>query len=146
MIDKEKKRFHEMAERIRHDTSWKCKTMYHKGNGSWTRKEETNERSKCAETIICEICLLWFCNDERNKVKALNPEYGVGDIAKELGRNDGIQNKVGKAILSPCKHNNKRRKSCLTSSGCSTTGSQQAAQHHEDHDDDDGEGDEDENQ
>lgn len=28
----------------------------------------------------------WFCNDERNKVKALNPEYGVGDIAKELGR------------------------------------------------------------
>jgi len=28
----------------------------------------------------------WFCNDERNKVKALNPEFGVGDIAKELGR------------------------------------------------------------
>lgn len=28
----------------------------------------------------------WFCNDERNKVKAQNPEYGVGDIAKELGR------------------------------------------------------------
>lgn len=28
----------------------------------------------------------WFCNDERTKVKALNPEYGVGDIAKELGK------------------------------------------------------------
>ena len=28
----------------------------------------------------------WFCHDERTKVKALNPEYGVGDIAKELGR------------------------------------------------------------
>lgn len=28
----------------------------------------------------------WFCNDERTKVKALNPQYGVGDIAKELGR------------------------------------------------------------
>jgi hypothetical protein len=28
----------------------------------------------------------WFCNDERSKVKALNPEFGVGDIAKELGR------------------------------------------------------------
>lgn len=28
----------------------------------------------------------WFCNDERGTVKAANPEYGVGDIAKELGR------------------------------------------------------------
>lgn len=28
----------------------------------------------------------WFCNDERAKVKSINPEYGVGDIAKELGR------------------------------------------------------------
>lgn len=27
-----------------------------------------------------------FCNDERSKVKSLNPEYGVGDIAKELGK------------------------------------------------------------
>jgi len=28
----------------------------------------------------------WFCNDERSKVKGLNPEYGIGDVAKELGR------------------------------------------------------------
>lgn len=28
----------------------------------------------------------WFSNDERSKVKQENPEYGVGDIAKELGR------------------------------------------------------------
>ncbi|XP_017485093.1 PREDICTED: high mobility group protein DSP1-like [Rhagoletis zephyria] len=28
----------------------------------------------------------WFCNEERSKVKAANPEYGFGDIAKELGR------------------------------------------------------------
>lgn len=28
----------------------------------------------------------WFCNDERGQVKANNPDYGVGDIAKELGR------------------------------------------------------------
>lgn len=27
-----------------------------------------------------------FCKDERPKVKAANPDYGVGDIAKELGR------------------------------------------------------------
>lgn len=27
-----------------------------------------------------------FCKDERPKVKAANPDYGVGDIAKELGK------------------------------------------------------------
>lgn len=28
----------------------------------------------------------WFCHDERGNVKMRNPEYGVGDIAKELGK------------------------------------------------------------
>jgi high mobility group protein B1 len=31
----------------------------------------------------------WFCNDERPKVKSINPEYGVGDVAKELGKQWG---------------------------------------------------------
>lgn len=35
---------------------------------------------------IYRSAFFWFCNDERSKVKAINPEYGVGDIAKELGR------------------------------------------------------------
>ncbi|XP_030762476.1 high mobility group protein DSP1-like [Sitophilus oryzae] len=34
----------------------------------------------------CRSAFFWFSNDERSKVKAANPEYGVGDIAKELGR------------------------------------------------------------
>merc|ERR1711862_231807 len=28
----------------------------------------------------------WFSNDERQKVRAANPNFAVGDIAKELGR------------------------------------------------------------
>ena len=28
----------------------------------------------------------WFSQDERHKVKAANPDFGVGDVAKELGR------------------------------------------------------------
>lgn len=28
----------------------------------------------------------WFSNEERGKVKAANPDFGVGDIAKELGK------------------------------------------------------------
>lgn len=40
----------------------------------------------CSFVHIFRSAFFWFCNDERNKVKAANPEYGVGDIAKELGR------------------------------------------------------------
>lgn len=35
---------------------------------------------------VFRSAFFWFCNDERGKVKMLNPEYGVGDIAKELGK------------------------------------------------------------
>lgn len=28
----------------------------------------------------------WCCNDERPKIQEANPKYGVGDIARELGR------------------------------------------------------------
>lgn len=35
---------------------------------------------------FCRSAFFWFCNDERGKVKAVNPEYGVGDVAKELGK------------------------------------------------------------
>jgi len=28
----------------------------------------------------------WFCNDERPKVRDVNPKYTVGEVAKELGK------------------------------------------------------------
>jgi len=28
----------------------------------------------------------WFCNDERSKVRDLNPKWTVGDVAKELAK------------------------------------------------------------
>jgi hypothetical protein len=34
-------------------------------------------------------CFIRFCNDERGNVKAAHPEYTVGDIAKDLGRQWG---------------------------------------------------------
>lgn len=36
--------------------------------------------------FLFRSAFFWFCNDERGKVKAVNPEYGVGDVAKELGK------------------------------------------------------------
>lgn len=40
----------------------------------------------CSDSSNFRSAFFWFCNDERSKVKGQNPEYGVGDIAKELGR------------------------------------------------------------
>lgn len=34
----------------------------------------------------CMSAFFWFSQDERTKVRAANPDFGVGDTAKELGR------------------------------------------------------------
>ena len=34
----------------------------------------------------CRSAFFFFCNEERSSVKAKYPSYGVGDIAKELGK------------------------------------------------------------
>ena len=39
----------------------------------------------------------WFCNDERPKVRAVNPGLGVGDVAKELGKKWALVSPTDKA-------------------------------------------------
>ena len=34
----------------------------------------------------CRSAFFWYSQDERPKVRAANPEFNVGDVAKELGR------------------------------------------------------------
>lgn len=51
----------------------------------------------------------WFCNDERTKVKALNPEYGVGDIAKELGKKWSDVEPTVKSKYEAMAENDKKR-------------------------------------
>lgn len=51
----------------------------------------------------------WFCNDERTKVKALNPEYGVGDIAKELGKKWSDVEPATKSRYEAMAENDKKR-------------------------------------
>lgn len=36
--------------------------------------------------FVSSSAFFMFCKDERPKVKEANPMFGVGDIAKELGR------------------------------------------------------------
>ncbi|XP_031340324.1 high mobility group protein B2-like isoform X2 [Photinus pyralis] len=85
MLDKEKKRFHEMAE--------KDKKRYDAEMQNYTPPKGEKQRGKKRKQIKDPnapkrslSAFFWFCNDERSKVKSQNPEYGVGDIAKELGR------------------------------------------------------------
>ncbi|XP_018364414.1 PREDICTED: high mobility group protein DSP1 isoform X2 [Trachymyrmex cornetzi] len=86
MSDIEKKRFHEMAEKDkkRYDTEMQNYTPpkgENKGRGKKRKHIKDHNAPKRSLSAF-----FWFCNDERGKVKMLNPEYGVGDIAKELGK------------------------------------------------------------
>ena len=85
MLDKEKKRFHEMAEKDkkRYDTEMEGYTPP-KGEKTRGKKRKHIKDPNAPKRSLSAF--FWFCNDERSKVKAMNPEFGVGDIAKELGR------------------------------------------------------------
>lgn len=86
MLDKEKKRFHEMAEKdkARYDLEMQ-NYVPPKGVviGRGKKRKQIKDPNAPKRSLSA---FFWFCNDERTKVKALNPEYGVGDIAKELGK------------------------------------------------------------
>jgi len=49
------------------------------GKGS-RRKKDPNAPKRFLSAFF------WFSNDERGKIKGMNPEFGIGDVAKELGR------------------------------------------------------------
>lgn len=84
MSEKEKQRFHEMAEqdKRRYDLEMQNyvppKDVKVRGRKRQVKDPNAPKRSLSA--------FFWFCNDERSKVKASNPMFSMGDIAKELGR------------------------------------------------------------
>ncbi|KAL4709320.1 hypothetical protein ACJJTC_007052 [Scirpophaga incertulas] len=84
MPEKEKKRFHELAEqdKMRYDHEMQNyvppKDVKVRGRRRQAKDPNAPKRSLSA--------FFWFCNDERSKVKASNPMFTMGDIAKELGR------------------------------------------------------------
>lgn len=84
MLDKEKKRFQEMAEndKKRYDSEMQNYTP----QGEKTRGKKRKQVKDPNAPKRSLSAFFWFSNDERGKVKAQNPEFGVGDISKELGR------------------------------------------------------------
>lgn len=97
MLDKEKKRFHEMAEmdKKRYNTEMQSYTPPAGEKQRGKKRKQVKDPNAPKRSLSA---FFWFSNDERGKVKAQNPEYGVGDIAKELGRRwaDADQESKGK--------------------------------------------------
>jgi len=83
MNAKEKKRFEDMAakDKIRFDKEMSTYTPA-EGSGKRKRKEkkDPNAPKRALSAFFC------FCNEERPKVKAKNPSWTIGDVAKELGK------------------------------------------------------------
>jgi len=82
MSAKEKHRFEEMADkdkaRYEHDVA--NMPAGSKGVKGGKRKKDPNAPKRALSGFF------FFCNEERSKVKAIHPSYGVGDVAKELGK------------------------------------------------------------
>ncbi|CAH0560218.1 unnamed protein product [Brassicogethes aeneus] len=85
MVDNEKKRFQEMAEgdKKRYDAEMQ-NYIPPKGEKVKGKKRKQIKDPNAPKRSLSAF--FWFSNEERGSVKAQNPEYGVGDIAKELGR------------------------------------------------------------
>lgn len=83
MVAKDKKRFEEMAEKdkIRYDNDMKNYKPEKGGKGGKRKKTKDPNAPKRALSGF-----FFFCHEERPKVRAIHPSYGVGDIAKELGK------------------------------------------------------------
>uniref|UniRef100_A0A0P4X285 HMG box domain-containing protein n=1 Tax=Scylla olivacea TaxID=85551 RepID=A0A0P4X285_SCYOL len=83
MTDKEKQRFYEMAEKDkqRYDTEMKGYKGPRQSRAS--RKRRNRKDPNAPKRALSAF--FWFCNDERPKIRATNPDLGVGDVAKQLG-------------------------------------------------------------
>jgi len=84
MSEKEKKRFQEMADRDKKRYELEMQDYVPaKGEKRGKKRRHTKDPNAPKRSLSA---FFWFCNDERSKIKGMNPQYGIGDIAKELGK------------------------------------------------------------
>jgi len=83
MTDREKKWFNQMAEgdKKRYEAEISKYSAPEVKRGRKPKKVKDPNAPKRALSGF-----FWFSQEERQKVRAANPDFGVGDIAKELGR------------------------------------------------------------
>lgn len=107
MSDKEKKRFQEMAERdkVRFDEEMKHYEPAEK-TGRGRKRKQAKDPNAPKRSLSA---FFWFCNDERGGIKGQNPEYTVGDIAKELGKRWGLVDEATKSKYEAMAEKDKAR-------------------------------------
>lgn len=83
MNAKEKGRFEEMAgkDKARYEREM---AHYIPPKGEKGRKRRRTKDPNAPKRALSAF--FFFCADERPKVRAMYPDYGVGDVAKELGK------------------------------------------------------------
>lgn len=92
MSEKEKKKFHDLADEDKTRYSLEMKDFVPTGGGTGgggrrgrrgrgTKPPKDPNKPKRALSAF-----FYYANDERAKVRAANPDFSVGEVAKELGR------------------------------------------------------------
>lgn len=84
MSSKEKHRFEEMAEKDKARFENEMAAMPKGAKGAKGGKRKRTKDPNAPKRALSAF--FFFCNEERPKVRAVYPSYGVGDIAKELGK------------------------------------------------------------
>lgn len=83
MNAKEKKRFEDMAARDKERFNREMKTYVPADGGKGKKRKKQKDPNQPKRPLSA---FFFFCDDERPKVRAANPEWRVGDVAKEMGR------------------------------------------------------------
>jgi len=83
MSEKEKKRFQDMADRDKNRYESEMQHYVPPAGEKGRGKKRTKDPNAPKRSLSA---FFWFSNDERARIKSLNPEYRIGDVAKELGR------------------------------------------------------------
>lgn len=84
MTIKEKTKFNQMEELDKKRFQTEIGIYAQSGNG--VRKKRTRKAKDPRAPKRSMSAFFWFAQDERPQVRAANPNFAVGDIAKELGR------------------------------------------------------------
>ena len=84
MSDREKKWFVTLAENDKSKPTSNSNSRTPTSDNKKARKTKRTKDPNAPKRALSGF--FWFSQDERHKVKAANPDFGVGDVAKELGR------------------------------------------------------------
>ncbi|KAK4295500.1 hypothetical protein Pmani_031938 [Petrolisthes manimaculis] len=98
MSETEKKKFHDMAgkDKVRYDAEMRNYTPV-QNTGRRGRRGRGNKAPKDPNKPKRALsAFFYYANDERANVRAANPDFSVGEVAKELGRQWGELTDTGK--------------------------------------------------